>query len=561
MSKHVHNVGTMLLEDGLLTEAQLEDALASQELSGMPLVSVLLDDGLVEEADLMRAVARRLGIEFVELTEASIDPAAASLVPENLRNRYGALPYAFEEGRLVVAMSDPGNVLAVDDIRAVSGRDVMIVTATRSDIDEASRRADRFDESVTDLADLAVGDGDVETEDIGSLESSAEEAPVVKLMNTIIARAVADRASDIHVEPGERDLRIRFRIDGVLHEIMTTSRSIANAVVSRVKIMADLDIAERRVPQDGRVSMRVGGRPIDLRVATLPSLYGEKVVMRILDKSSGVATLEELGFLPYNRERYKGAYTRPHGAILVTGPTGSGKTTTLYSTLNILNAPEVNIITVEDPVEYRLEGVTQIQVNRKAGLLFATVLKSILRADPDIILVGEVRDGETASIAVEAALTGHLVLSTLHTNDAASSINRLIDMGVEPFLVSSAIDAVLAQRLARVLCDKCKEEYTAGSEALELVGWDKDSLEDGLPSIYRAVGCKACSNTGYRGRVAINEVMLVGEQLQRMTVERRSSEDMRQVAIENGMRTLRQDGLAKVALGMTSIEEVLRVVV
>jgi type IV pilus assembly protein PilB len=289
-------------------------------------------------------------------------------------------------------------------------------------------------------------------------------------------------------------------------------------------------------------------------------MYGEKVVMRILDKSAGVASLDDLGFLPYNLERYGEAYSKPYGAILVTGPTGSGKTTTLYSTLDILNEPEVNIITVEDPVEYRLDGVTQIQVNRKAGLLFATALKSILRADPDIVLIGEVRDGETAAIAVEAALTGHLVLSTLHTNDAPSSINRLIDMGVEPFLVSSAIDAVLAQRLARVLCEKCKEAYTPEVVALERIGWE-DGLEDGAPVLYRPVGCRTCSNTGYRGRIALNEVMPISEELQRLTVKRRSSEDMRNTAIEQGMRTLRQDGLAKVALGVTSIEEVLRVVI
>jgi type IV pilus assembly protein PilB len=521
---------------------------------------VLLDEGLVEEADLMKAVARRLGIEYVDLSEVTVDPAAASLVPENLSNRYTALPYAFDEGRLVVAMADPGNVLAVDDIRAVSGRAVSIVAATKVDIADAARRAARFDDSVSDLADLALADEGAELEDVGTLEEAAEDAPVVKLMNTIIARAVNERASDIHVEPGERDLRIRFRIDGVLHEVMTTSRSISNAVVSRIKIMADLDIAERRVPQDGRVSMRVGVRPIDLRVATLPSMYGEKVVMRILDKSAGVVSLDDLGFLPYNLERYREAYTKPYGAILVTGPTGSGKTTTLYSTLDILNEPEVNIITVEDPVEYRLDGVTQIQVNRKAGLLFATALKSILRADPDIVLIGEVRDGETAAIAVEAALTGHLVLSTLHTNDAPSSINRLIDMGVEPFLVSSAIDAVLAQRLARVLCEKCKEAYSPEVVALERIGWE-DGLEDGAPVLYRPVGCRTCSNTGYRGRIALNEVMPISEELQRLTVKRRSSEEMRNTAIEQGMRTLRQDGLAKVALGVTSIEEVLRVVI
>ncbi len=553
----VRNVGSMLLEDGLLTRQQLEAALASQAESGLPLRRVLVDEGIVAEAEVMRSIAKRHGVEFVDLAEVTIDPAAAAMVPENLRTRYNVLPIGFEDDDLVVAMSDPGNVLAIDDIRAVSGRPVTIVVATPEDIEEASARFGRFDESVSDLAELAIEDEDADTDTV-SLETAAEEAPVVKLMNSVITRAVADRASDIHIEPGERDLRIRYRIDGVLHEVMTTSRSIANAVVSRIKIMAELDIAERRVPQDGRVAMRVAGRPVDLRVATLPSIYGEKVVMRILDKSAGVAELEDLGFLPYNLERYREAYVKPYGTILVTGPTGSGKTTTLYSTLAILNRPNVNIITVEDPVEYRLDGITQVQVNRKAGLLFATALKSILRADPDIVLIGEIRDGETANIAVEAALTGHLVLSTLHTNDAPSSINRLIDMGVEPFLVSSAIDTVLAQRLARRLCERCKEPYEPEPEVLRDVGWEGPMAD---PTIYRAVGCKACSNTGYRGRIALNEVMPVSEEMARMALERRASDDMRKLAIEQGMRTLRQDGLAKVELGLTSLEEVLRVVV
>jgi type IV pilus assembly protein PilB len=553
------NVGAMLLADGLLTEPQLQYALESQRESGLPLRKVLIAEGLVSEADLTRVVASRLGVDFVDLSDVTIDPAAVAVVPDYLRARYSAIPIGYEGEKLVVAMSEPGNVLAVDDLRAVSGLDVIIVAATREDIEESARRFNSYDDDVSDLADLAVGQGDDEI-DVSDLEFAAEEAPVVKLMNSVISRAVTDRASDIHVEPGERDLRIRYRIDGVLHEVMSTSRSIANAVVSRVKIMADLDIAERRVPQDGRVSMRVAGRPVDLRVATLPSIYGEKVVMRILDKSAGVASLEDLGFLPYNLARYREAYTKPYGAILVTGPTGSGKTTTLYSTLSILNRPNVNIITVEDPVEYRLDGVTQIQVNRKAGLLFATALKSILRADPDIVLIGEIRDGETAAIAVEAALTGHLVLSTLHTNDAPSAVNRLIDMGVEPFLVSSAIDTVLAQRLARRLCDKCKESYAPERAHLSEIGWEGWG-DAGLPVLYRAVGCKNCSNTGYRGRLAINEVMSVTEEIQRMTVERRSSEDLRRVAIEQGMRVLRQDGMAKVELGLTSIEEVLRVVV
>ncbi len=557
MTSDARHLGSMLLEEGLLTNEQLDQAINAQAESGLPLGRVLLEEGLVKEADLVKTLARQIGIDYVDLNEVTIDPAAVAAVPEYLQERYTALPIGFDDGRLVVAMADPANVIAVDDMRAVSGMEISPRVATRSDLEESISKMSRFDESVSDLAELAAGE-DEET-DLGGLEVAADEAPVVKLMNTIISRAVNERASDIHIEPGERDLRVRFRIDGVLHEVMTTPRTIANAVVSRIKIMAELNIAERRVPQDGRVSLRVSGRAVDLRIATLPSIYGEKVVMRILDKSGGVATLDDLGFLDYNLERFRSSYTKPYGAILVTGPTGSGKTTTLYSTLDILNEPHVNIITVEDPVEYRLDGLTQVQVNRKAGLLFATALKSILRSDPDVVLIGEIRDVETAQIAVEAALTGHLVLSTLHTNDAPSSIGRLTDMGVEPFLVSSAIDCVLGQRLARKLCDKCKVRYTPERNALERIEWDFEA-SDGTPELYRAEGCKICSNTGYKGRVAVNEVMLVTEEIQRMTVERASSEQIKKVAIEQGMQTLRADGFAKVKMGLTSIEEIFRVV-
>jgi type IV pilus assembly protein PilB len=338
---------------------------------------------------------------------------------------------------------------------------------------------------------------------------------------------------------------------------MTTPRSVSGAVVSRLKIMADLNIAERRVPQDGRVSLRVGGRQIDLRVATLPTIYGEKVVMRILDKDDAILSLANLGFLPETLERYQTSYGKPYGAILVTGPTGSGKTTTLYSTLNLLNQPDKNIITVEDPVEYRLPGVIQVQVHRKAGLLFSTALKSILRSDPDIVLIGEVRDTETAKIAVEAALTGHLVLSTLHTNDAASSVGRLIDMGVEPFLVSSALDSIVAQRLARRICERCRQPREATPEMLAEMGMEGSERV----TVYDAIGCKTCSDTGYRGRLAVNEVLLVSEEIQRMAVERRPSDEIKAIAKEQGMLTLREDGMEKVRLGQTTLEEILRVVI
>ncbi len=556
MTSDARHLGTMLLEEGLLTREQLDRAVAVQAETGTPLGRVLVDEGLVPEAELVKALARQIGIEYVDLTEITIDPAAAALVPEYLAQRYTVIPIGFEDDRLVVAMADPANVLAIDDLRAITGMDILPKVATRSDVEEAIKRLASFDDSVTDLAELAA-ERDAEDAALDNIEAAVDEAPVVKLMNTLITRGVNERASDIHVEPGERDLRIRFRIDGVLHEVMTTPGSIAKAMVSRLKIMADLNIAERRVPQDGRVSLKVAGRPVDLRVATLPSMYGEKVVIRILDKTDGIASLAELGYIDPGLSRYQASYNKPYGALLVTGPTGSGKTTTLYSTLAALNKPSVNIITVEDPVEYRLGGVTQVQVNRKAGLLFSTALKSILRSDPDIVLVGEIRDAETAKIATEAALTGHLVLSTLHTNDAASSIGRLIDMGVEAYLVSSALDCVVGQRLARRLCDRCRVAVEADQRLLEELNWVDDPPEQ----LWKGEGCKACAMTGYRGRVAVSEVMVVTEEIQRMAVDRRPSDEIRKMAISQGMVPLREDGLAKMRSGLTSLEEVLRVVV
>ena len=550
------HIGAVLVDSGLVSQSDMTRARERQVETGEPLTRVLVAEGMVDEVALVKALGQHIGVDFVSLAETTIDPAAAALIPESLARRYGVIPIRFEGESLVVAMVDPGNVLVVDDVRAITGRRVVARIATRADIEDAIRRQGRYDDAVSDLADMA--GNDVQEEDLSNVQAAVEEAPIVKLVNTLISRAVNERASDLHIEPGERDLRVRFRIDGVLHEVMTTPRSVSGAVVSRLKIMADLDIAERRVPQDGRVSIRVSGRPIDLRVATLPSIYGEKVVLRILDKDDGIISLPDLGFLPYSLARFESSYTKPYGAILVTGPTGSGKTTTLYSTLALLNRPSVNIITVEDPVEYRLPGITQVQVHRRAGLQFATVLKAILRSDPDIVLVGEVRDPETAKTAIEAALTGHLVLTTLHTNDAASSVGRLIDMGVEPYLVSSAVDSVLAQRLARKLCERCREPRTATPEIVRQMGFDPAA---GQVTIYAAVGCKMCSDTGYRGRVAINEVMLMSEEIQHMAVERRPSDEIKRLAVEQGMRTLRQDGMEKVKLGTTTLEEVLRVVV
>ena len=553
------HLGTLLLEEGIVTEEVLKTGLDIHHETGRPLGRVLVEENLVDERDLVRVLAKNIGIEFVDLDEGAVDPAAAALIPEALARRYAAIPIGFEGEKLVIAMADPANVLAIDDIRAISGREVVLKVATRSDVEAAVSRIASLDNSVADMAELAAEDS-VEAHDLSAVEAAAEEAPVVKLVNMLITRAAADRASDIHIEPTERDLRVRFRIDGVLHEIMRTPRSISNALVSRLKIMADIDIAERRRPQDGRINLRVGGKQLDLRVSSLPTIYGEKVVMRLLDTSNALLELKDLGFRGDNERRYKESFSKPYGTILVVGPTGSGKSTTLYATLNVLNRPEVNIVTIEDPVEYRLPGISQVQVNKKAGLTFASALRSFLRQDPDIMLVGEIRDQETANIAIESALTGHLVLSTLHTNNAPSSVSRLIEMGVEPFLVGSALDAVLAQRLARRLCNQCKEAYTSTAEALRAAGFPMEGLDE-LPTLYRAKGCNHCSKTGYRGRLAVHELMTVGEEIERLTVERASTEQLTKAAIANGMRTLRQDGMDKAAMGLTSIEEIMRVIV
>lgn len=553
-------LGLLLVETGLVTKDQLAEALATQASTGRPIGRVLIDQGLISESDLVRALAKQVGLEFVDLTERAIDATVASLIPEGLARRYQALPISWDDDVLVVAMADPSNVLAVDDIRALTGAQVRCVVATSAQIRETIDRFHRLDSEVDDLASQAA-DELTDIDELANVSAVVEDAPIVKFVNLLITQAVADRASDIHVEPAERDLRIRFRIDGVLHEVMRSPKAIQAGVISRLKVMSDINIAERRIPQDGRMSLTVGGKPIDLRVATLPTVHGEKVVMRILDKNQALLSLEDQGFLPDTLERYERSFRKPYGTVLVTGPTGSGKSTTLYATLNVLNEVQRNIITIEDPVEYRLAGINQIQVNPKAGLTFASALRSILRADPDVLLVGEIRDRETAIIGIEAALTGHLVLTTLHTNDAASTPMRLLEMGVEPFLVTSALDVVLAQRLARRLCDRCKEPYQPSEEELLSARWAMETIDIGdWPTLHRAVGCSACGRTGYRGRFALHEVMPISEEIERLIIERRSVEDLSKVAQMEGMIPLRQDGLRKAAMGMTSIEEIFRVV-
>jgi type IV pilus assembly protein PilB len=555
-------LGALLIDEGLLTEAQLDAALSEQTRSGKPLGRLLIEQGTISEAELVRTLARQVGLEFVDLGDRAIDGSVAALVSESLARRYQAIPIGWEDGKLIVAMADPSNVFAVDDIRALAGAEVHTVVATASQIIETIEQFYRVDGEVDEIMQSAADEMDDDGADLTSLSEVVEDAPIVKFVNLLVNQAVSDRASDIHVEPTETDLRIRFRIDGVLHEVMHSPRSIQAGVISRLKVMADINIAERRVPQDGRITMKVNGRGIDLRVATLPTVYGEKVVMRILDKGQAILKLEDLGFLPEAHARFETSYRKPYGTILVTGPTGSGKSTTLYATLNLLNQPDRNIITVEDPVEYRLPGINQVQIHQKAGLTFAGALRSILRADPDIVLVGEIRDRETAIIGIEAALTGHLVLSTLHTNDASSTPMRLVEMGVEPFLVTSALDCVVAQRLARKLCEKCREPYQPTEAELVEASWPMEDLEDGeWPTLHRAIGCSLCGRTGYRGRFGIHEVMLISEEIERLVIERRSTEDIQKVALMQGMISLRTDGLRKAGLGLTSLEEIFRVVV
>jgi len=542
---------------GVITERQLNDALEVHKATGSPLGRVLVDLGYATQGAILAVMARQIGIPYIDFSERKPDANAISVVPRDLAERYTLMPVDIDEdNHLVVAMADPQNVLALDDLRIITGYEIRPAISTKDDIVAAIEDYYKVAEHVD--ADQFMSTDDLEQPDLETLTEVSDEAPIVKLVNYIINKAVTDRASDIHIEPQEKDLRVRYRVDGVLHEVMRSPRATQQAIISRFKIMADMDIAETRKPQDGHTALTVAGHKMDFRVSTLPTVYGERVVLRILRKDNIMLRLEDLGFIPSSLERFESSFRKPYGAILVTGPTGSGKSTSLYAAINVLNSPEKHILTAEDPVEYRLPGVNQIQTNAKAGLTFARALRSFLRCSPDIILVGEIRDQETAKIAIESALTGHLVLSTLHTNDAAGAVTRLTEMGVEPFLVASAVDCVLAQRLARRLCPDCKEEYVPERQALLDAGYPADNLPEKL---YRAVGCKKCGGTGYRGRMGIHEVMLLSEEIGDLTVRDATAEEIKAVAIEQGMLTLKEDGLEKVRMGTTSIEEIMRVVV
>jgi type IV pilus assembly protein PilB len=557
----VKQLADILLENGLVDEAQLAAAYDEHQRAGRSLGRVLVEQGVLIEAQLVAALAGQIGLPFVDLGAQTIDGSAVALIPAAVCRRHLVLPIGYEDGRLLVAMADPANVFALDDVRALTGLEARPVVSTRDDLAAAIERYCRDEDQFEDLRsamDLQSPDT-AAADDLAAITQVIEEAPIVRYVNLLITQAIADGASDIHLEPGEHEMRVRYRIDGVLHDVMRSPRSIQSGVISRLKIMSEIDIAERRKPQDGRLTVRARGGTVDLRVATLPTVWGEKVVMRILDNSTASLDLADLGFSASNYERFQTSYTKPYGMILVTGPTGSGKSTTLYATLNLVSRPEINVITVEDPVEYRLPGINQVQVNVRAGLTFAAALRSILRCDPDVVLIGEVRDHETAQIAIEAALTGHLVLSTLHTNDAPSAITRLTEMGIEPFLVGSALDSILAQRLARRLCTRCKDPYQPSRDELAAarIDWAADA---GLPTLYRPAGCPACAKTGYKGRLALHEVLLVTEEIERLAVSRASAAEIGRVAREQGMRTLREDGIDKVLSGTTALEEIFRVV-
>ena len=550
-----------LLAQGKVTPAQVEEARALAGPGG-EVLPALVRTGAVDRAELLRWGAEASGVDFLELTDLPLDAAATALLPGDFARRAGIIPVGWRDGELVVA-APVRLVLDLslkDDVARLTGQRVRFALARSSEIQQRLNQTYRAEGELADLSIDLSHDVEEVDDDLDTFTEVAEDAPVVRFVNLLITQAIADKASDIHLEPTEKDLRVRYRIDGVLRDAHRAPRSILGGVVSRLKIMADMDIAERRIPQDGRLSVSHLGQTIDLRVATLPTVWGEKVVARVLDNSNTRLGLADLGFSPGNFTRFEASYTKPYGMILVTGPTGSGKSTTLYATLNILNQQHVNVITVEDPVEYRLPGINQVQTNPKAGLTFASALRSILRSDPDIVLIGEIRDHETANIAVEAALTGHLVLSTLHTNDAPSAVTRLVEMGIEPFLVGSALDCVVAQRLCRSLCERCKEAYVPGAEELALVGFPVEPGEADDLVLHRPKGCSTCGGTGYRGRMALHEVMPIDEQLEKLTVRRSSANEITRAAREGGMSSLREDGWLKVRNGRTSIEEVLRVV-
>jgi type IV pilus assembly protein PilB len=557
-------LGEILLRANLITPDQLEQAIALQKVDGGRLGAILIKLGVVKEEDVSRCLGEQYGIAYTELDTLNIDPEVIRLLHPSIVQKHLLIPIAKHGTTLTIAMADPTNVLAVDDIKFMTGLKIAPLVATETAIRHA---IERYYESSDTLQNVMASIEDAGMEvmedpedtnlNISDLKQAVEEAPVVKLVNLILAEAIKRGASDIHAEPYEKVLRVRFRIDGVLYEVMTPPYSLKNAIISRLKIMASLDISERRLPQDGRMKVKYKGREVDFRVSTLPTLFGEKVVMRLLDKSNLKLDLSKLGFGPKALADFEEAIRAPYGMLLVTGPTGSGKTTTLYSALDRLNQPETNIMTAEDPVEFNIKGINQVQIRESIGLNFAAALRAFLRQDPDVIMVGEIRDYETAEIAVKAALTGHLVLSTLHTNDAPSAVTRLLNMGIEPFLVASSVILILAQRLLRRICVHCKSPVVVPPSVLIDVGLRPE--EAAATRCYKGRGCDVCSGTGYKGRIAIYEVMGLSPELRDTVLSGASALEIKRGAIQQGMETLRMSGLQKLREGITTIEEVVRV--
>jgi type IV pilus assembly protein PilB len=556
-------LGELLVRENVISVGQLKKAQESQRQSGGRLGSSLVKLGMIEESELTSFLSKQYGVPAINLNEFDIDQEVISLVPREVAEKHCLLPFNRSGSMISIAMGDPSNIFAVDDIKFITGYNVEVMVAAEEAIRDAIERYYNKGPSYEDVMDgfeeedIEYGEEEDEV-DVVDLEKSSEDAPVVKLVNLILIDAIKKSASDIHIEPYEKEFRVRYRIDGVLYEVMKPPLRLKNAITSRIKIMSELDIAERRLPQDGRIKLKLGkGREMDFRVSVLPTLFGEKVVMRLLDKSSLQLDMTKLGFDPGPLKWFKDAIESPFGMILVTGPTGSGKTTTLYSALTELNQSTVNISTAEDPVEYNLKGINQVQMHDEIGLNFAAALRSFLRQDPDIIMVGEIRDFETAEIAVKAALTGHLVLSTLHTNDAPSTISRLLNMGVEPFLVTASLLLILAQRLARKICPECKRPIKIPEQSLTDLGLTKEEAV-GL-TVYKGSGCRNCADTGYKGRVALYEVMPFWDPLKEMVLNGASTAELKMDAIKLGMQSLRMAGLVKLKEGTTTVDEVARV--
>jgi len=557
-------LGDILVQTGIITPEQLAEALDEQKHSGERLGNVLVKKGYLTEQRLIEVLEFQLGIPHVVIAKRHISPDVVALVPETLARKYRVFPVERNGDRLVLGMVDPTDILAIDDLRLSLKMEIQPVIVTEEDLNYTFNQYYGIKESVRDVfkdMDVEIEETKSDEPSMDAIESMVDDAPIVRLVNLIITQAVKERASDIHLEPTEKELVVRYRVDGRLRQMMTTPKNTQPAIISRIKIISGMNIAEKRIPQDGRIQMRVDGVPIDLRVSSVPTVFGEKIVMRILFKNNVLVKMDKLGFLPETLEKFRSVYRNPHGIILVTGPTGSGKTTTLSAVLNELNSPEENIMTVEDPVEYQIPGINQVQVNVKAGLTFASALRAFLRQDPDIIMVGEIRDKETAQIATQAALTGHLVLSTLHTNDAPSSITRLIDMDIEPFLVASTVIGVLAQRLVRAICEGCKEAYQIQPNDVYysiVREWLRELPEERL-IFYKGKGCRQCNGTGYAKRVALHEVLVVDKDIRYLIGKNVPSTELKEAAMKSGMITLFKDGLLKALEGKTTLEEVIRV--